>query len=83
MSTDEEWTERFIEVIESKPPIYNKSMKAHFDKKLIKQLWNEVYVEMVENWDDLPTSAKATKGRIRKLERLPAYVLFFGYIVVY
>ncbi|XP_030759040.1 uncharacterized protein LOC115884557 [Sitophilus oryzae] len=59
---EEDWAEKLIQTIESKPALYNRAMREHSDRNTIKQLWNEVCEVMVENWNVLLPAEKTAKG---------------------
>lgn len=62
MDNDFDWTERFIQCVEMRPALYDKSLKEYSDRHVNKEKWAEVCQEMVENWSELTSKEKTIKG---------------------
>ncbi|XP_076757752.1 uncharacterized protein LOC143427468 isoform X1 [Xylocopa sonorina] len=58
---DDDWMEKFIQTIQSKPPIYNSDLPEHCDRNLNSRLWNEVCEAMISTWKDMTSSEKVIK----------------------
>jgi hypothetical protein len=64
IENEEDWTERFIQVIQGKPAIYNKRLKEHSDRNITTRMWSEVCEAMIPSWHGLTSQEKTIKGEI-------------------
>jgi len=59
---DGDWVERFIQAVQSRPPIYNTKLPEHSDRNLILRLWSEIFETMIPTWQAMTSSEKSLKG---------------------
>jgi len=59
---DGDWVERFIQAVQSRPPIYNTKLPEHSDRNLILRLWSEIFETMIPTWQAMTSSEKLLKG---------------------
>jgi hypothetical protein len=45
--------EKLIEEVEKRPALYLKSLKEYSDTNHKKKLWEDVYTDLIENWNGL------------------------------
>lgn len=55
--------EKFIELVEARPPLYNKKLKQYSDTNCKKKLWEEICLEILPYWSDLNIENKNKTGR--------------------
>lgn len=72
-------TEKFIVEIEQRPALYDVSCKEYSNKNIKAKCWVEVCEAMEEDWANLSTELKDSKGKQRLLCFLnrPAYNIQF------
>lgn len=63
---DGDWVERFIQAVQSRPPIYNTKLPEHSDRNLILRLWSEIFETMIPTWQAMTSSEKSLKGNETK-----------------
>lgn len=61
---DDDWTDRFIQAVKTKPPIYNTGLQEHSDRSLMSRLWYQIGAEVVPGWLEMTSSERSVKGKI-------------------
>ncbi|XP_076039231.1 uncharacterized protein LOC143024318 [Oratosquilla oratoria] len=61
MDADKDWIENLIDTVESRPALYDASLKEYADRHEKTRLWNEVCEVMIPNWADFTTEERTIK----------------------